>query len=244
MCIRDQDLGRTTKSKSIDLDEPREPQDQPEAPDPLDDAKFFGLVDYQAAFHQQLATVHRIQNSSLRKGTVLGFEHPTVITLGKRMQRDLAFEGNNFFHQAIAVVSTDRGGEATLHSPGQLVIYPILHLGRLGIGVRQYVQLLAEVTVQTLSDFGVSAHLGSEPGVFTDTGKIASIGVRVSSGVTRHGLALNLNNDLSLFRQIAVCGVRNRPMDRVLDHGVSVTMTEVFNAWNGRLTRSLNPFTS
>jgi lipoyl(octanoyl) transferase len=109
-----------------------------------------------------------------------------------------------------------RGGQATLHTPGQLVIYPCVHLTRIGIGVREYVSLLERTTQNFLKDLRIeSTPNPEEPGLYTKKGKIAFFGIRVTHAITSHGIAINVTNDLSLFKLIRSCGVEGETFDSV-----------------------------
>lgn len=163
-----------------------------------------GLVEYE----QGLRLQQDLHAQVLAGGPdqIIGLEHPTVITLGVRgdQGRDLKGALDGF---SGSVVQTDRGGQATLHSPGQLVIYPIVDLRRNPRGVRCFVADLLQATADLLNQAGIAAHRDdARAGVFTERGKIAFCGLRVDRGVTRHGLSLNISNDLGLFRRIRPCG--------------------------------------
>ena len=189
-------------------------------------AHWFGICDYDQALGQQelLATQLRQTASA---GFIMGLEHASVITLGKR--------GNSAIDVGedcpIPVVETDRGGQATLHSEGQLVVYPIVSLRDLGINVREYVAGLESITVKTLGHFGISAFAGACPGIFTTKGKIGFIGVRVDRGITRHGLSLNVSNDLGEFQWIRSCGVSAASVDRVCDTDPTLSTQQIFGRW-------------
>jgi lipoate-protein ligase B len=108
----------------------------------------------------------------------------------------------------VSVVRIDRGGEVTLHSPGQLVIYPIINLNSYGKDLKVYLEGLEQVAIDLLHDFGILAtRIEGQRGVWVGKDKIASIGVGVRRWVTYHGLAINVNTDLDLFRLIRPCGL-------------------------------------
>ena len=111
------------------------------------------------------------------------------------------------------LVETDRGGQTTYHGPGQLVGYPIVSLAELGLGPKRYVEAVESALIAALAGYGVSAHREEGlTGVWTDAGKIAAIGVKVSRGVTMHGFALNVATDLRAYEAIVPCGIANRPV--------------------------------
>ena len=110
--------------------------------------------------------------------------------------------------QGIEVRDTDRGGRVTYHGPGQLVAYPIVSLKPYGDDVHAYVRGLEQVAISALAEHGVEAGtIGGLTGIWVGDRKIGSIGVHVSRGVTTHGLAINVNNDLKPFEWIVPCGI-------------------------------------
>lgn len=206
------------------------------------DFQWHGLVSYQRGLDLQAAAWEHIQKNP-EESIILGLEHHEVITLGNRGSRDQDL--NAEFYSANATPSfvsfpkfeifeVDRGGQATLHSPGQLVIYPILSLKHRNLGVRNYVQLLEKTTSDLLQSLGIATMSAQGAGLQTDKGKIAFIGLRVDRGVTRHGLSLNISNELSHFALIRPCGVTNQKMDRVLDWGPELNLKDFFEEWGKR----------
>lgn len=159
--------------------------------------------------------------------TILGLEHEAVITLGKRGEptKDIACTSS------LPVVQIDRGGQATLHSPGQLVIYPILALKKMNLTVKEYVEELHTTTEQLLKNYGIESERGPESGLYTSAGKIAFFGVRIEQGVTRHGLSLNVRNDLGLFQDIRSCGVTSARLDSMAAHDKNAPLQVLFNEW-------------
>ena len=156
---------------------------------------------------------------------------PAVVTLGRRgsVENDLT---SSFKKDQFELFQVERGGQATLHSPGQLVVYPLLTLKKYGIGVRQYVAHLERATMETLYDFGIQTQKRcDEPGLYTDEGKIAFFGVRVQEGRTQHGMALNVTNDLNLFRAIHSCGRQKECFDSMERYGFSDSLEELFARW-------------
>lgn len=140
-------------------------------------------------------------------------EHPPVYTQGLAGKPEHVLDAGD-----IPVIQTDRGGQITYHGPGQLVVYPLLDLGRLGLGIRTLVAMLETVTMDLLSEFGLSGHRKEgAPGVFVDGAKIASIGMKVRRGCTFHGLAVNILLDMSPFERINPCGFAGQPMTRLAD---------------------------
>ena len=154
---------------------------------------------------------------------LLLLEHPPVYTRGRRSSdEELPMQREWYEMQGIEVHETDRGGRVTYHGPGQLVAYPIVSLRPYGDDVHEYVRRLERVAIEALEEHGVAAQtIEGLTGVWTEgkapgpeagidaARKIGSIGVHVSRGVTTHGLAINVNNDLQPFEWVVPCGIDN-----------------------------------
>jgi lipoate-protein ligase B len=137
---------------------------------------------------------------------LLVLEHPPVYTKGRRTEPgDLPMGEDWYRAQGIDVCDTDRGGRVTYHGPGQLVAYPIMAVDR----VADFVHAMEGAIVAALADEGIAAEPRDTPftGVWVRDAKIASVGVRVSGGVSTHGLAVNVDNDLQPFEWIVPCGI-------------------------------------
>ena len=116
----------------------------------------------------------------------------------------------------IPVIQSDRGGQVTYHGPGQQVMYVLLNLKRRKLGVRELVTLLEQTVVDTLADYGIDAHPRADaPGVYVGEMKICSLGLRIRKGCSFHGLALNINMDLSPFLRINPCGYAGMEMTQM-----------------------------
>jgi lipoate-protein ligase B len=145
---------------------------------------------------------------------LLVLQHPPVYTKGKRSTpADLPMGEDWYRAQGIDVCETDRGGRVTYHGPGQLVAYPIMGIER----VADFVHIMERAIVAALADEGIEPRVRGTPftGVWAGDSKIASIGVRVSGGVTTHGLAVNVDNDLQPFEWIVPCGIDHVRMTSV-----------------------------
>ena len=193
---------------------------------------YFGLQKFQRSMEIQEQARQLVENSG--SPVVLGFEYYPVITIGKnaeltaellRSQADLSRQGFQF-------AETDRGGQATLHSPGQLVIYPLVPLRKRGLSVKNFVRILENSTIEWLKKYGISSEHREDAGVFTEKGKIAFIGIRVSNGISKHGISININNDLGLFQGIRPCGMSQRPLDSLYENQVSIDLADAFQSWN------------
>lgn len=167
-----------------------------------------GLADYREAlaFQQQLQEQRR---AGLVGDTVLLVEHPAVITLGARKSANkLLVDGEELARRGVDLVEIRRGGGTTAHNPGQVVFYPILHLQELRLDINAYVRTLEQIGIDLLAGLGVeSGRRKGFPGLWVAARKIASIGVRVSRFVTCHGMAINVQNDLSIFEFMVPCGL-------------------------------------
>jgi len=169
-----------------------------------------GIVPYEQARAAQLRLQERRQSGELGDVLLL-LEHPPVYTRGRRASADELPMGREWYErQGIEVRDTNRGGRVTYHGPGQLVAYPIVSLRPYGDDVLEYVRGLERVMIGALAEHGVEAGLvEGQTGVWVGERKIGSIGVHVSRGVTTHGLAVNVDNDLQPFEWIVPCGIED-----------------------------------
>jgi len=169
-----------------------------------------GMLGYEDSWYLQNALKKARQEERVGD-TLIMVQHPPTITLGRRGKEDnILIEGEVLKREGIELFATDRGGDVTFHGPGQLVGYPIISLSVHGLSVSQYMGLLEDVIISTLNDLGVIAKkIPHVIGVWVGEKKIASFGIRVSRGVTSHGFALNINNDLRPFEFINPCGMKD-----------------------------------
>ena len=172
-----------------------------------------GVVEYREAWALQ-ERVRAARQADAIPDTLLLLEHPPVYTRGRRSTPGELAMGEEWYRmQGIDVVDVDRGGLLTYHGPGQLVGYPIMRVPDL----MTYVATMERAIVAALADEGIAAEVRETPftGVWAGDSKIASIGVRVSGGVTTHGLAVNVDNDLQPFEWIVPCGIDHVRMTSV-----------------------------
>ena len=207
-----------------------------------------GLIDYQKGWDRQTELFNSIlsvkaenrnlpvEEQRLTNNYLLFCEHPHVYTLGKSgdesnlliKKEELTNIGATYYH-------INRGGDITYHGPGQLVVYPIVDLENFFTDIHQYMRLLEEAVIQTLKEFNIeSGRIAGLTGVWLDVDhktkarKICAMGVKTSRWVTLHGLALNVNADLSYFNHMVPCGITDKAvtsLDKEL--GRSVDMKEV-----------------
>ena len=171
-----------------------------------------GTLEYQQAWDLQLRFAQEIRDGQ-RPNTLLLLEHPPVYTKGRLSKTEhVLLTPEALQEKGIPIYETDRGGQVTYHGPGQLVAYPVVSLRDWG-GPLKYVRTLERIIIDTLADFDVIAGLVEGlTGVWVDDAKIAAIGVKISRGVAYHGLAINVNTDLSHYEYIIPCGIEDRPV--------------------------------
>ena len=140
-------------------------------------------------------------------------EHPPVFTLGQAGRPEHVLAPGD-----IPVLHVDRGGQVTYHGPGQIVVYPLLDLKRLGFGVRQLVERLEQAVIDVVAHYGIESRARRDaPGVYVGDAKIAALGLRVRRGCSFHGLAFNIDMDLEPFQRINPCGYQGLQVPRLLD---------------------------
>lgn len=194
-----------------------------------------GQVGYDAALRWQEDLVAR-RRAGAAADTLLLLTHPPVYTAGRHADLAAHLTG---LRPDIPVVRIDRGGDVTYHGPGQVVAYPILRLARRR-GVRAYVTALEEAMIVTVGSYGVrAARRPGLPGVWVGRDKIGAVGVRVSEGVTKHGLALNVAPDLADYAGIVPCGIRDGGVTSLAALGVDASLEEVRQRLAGHLAALL-----
>ncbi len=205
----------------------------------------WGLLNYQQAWNRQeqvfaetvqAKTLNRNNNTNNSVTNHLIFvEHPHVYTLGKSGKpENLLLDEQELVNKQARYYKINRGGDITYHGPGQIVVYPILDLDNFFTDIHLYLRTLEEAVIMTLKDYDIpSGRYEGYTGVWLDADndrarKICAMGVRCSRWVTMHGLAFNVNTDLSYFKNIVPCGIDDKDvtsMERELGH--SIDMEEV-----------------
>lgn len=202
-----------------------------------------GYADYGEMLSKQrelfsMMVERKRQGIPIDREFILLVEHNPVITLGRHAkQENILFREEELALRGIEVHRIERGGDVTYHGPGQLVAYPILNLEAHKMGVRDYVEMLEEAVIRTLSEFGLKGErVAGASGVWIDARtererKICALGVKCSRYITMHGLALNVNTDLNGFRMINPCGF--------LDKGVTSMAAELHKEVDINLVKNI-----
>ncbi len=181
-----------------------------------------GIIDFAEAYNIQKRLVDKVLHD-VAPETLLLLEHLPVYTIGR------GGDERNLLDTSIEVIRINRGGDITFHGPGQLVGYPIINLSIRGRDVHRYLRFLEELIILTAADFGVDAYrVSGKTGVWTDRGKLASIGVGARRWVTMHGFALNVKPFLDGFSRINPCGIKGCPVSSLeLEKGTEVSIADV-----------------
>lgn len=195
--------------------------------------QYWGHCHYQMAEALQTRAWECVRDG--HPGFLLGGSVDTVVTQGLRSSPAA------ILNSSIQPIQTRRGGETTLHSPGQLLIYPVLNLRSLGWGVKPYIENLLQCSTETFHFYQVPAKLCWKPlGLWTEKGKIGFCGVQVRSGITQHGLALNIFNDLTYFDHIVSCGLAKAAYDKATNYSISsFSLEEIFRVWSQNFMKRL-----
>jgi lipoyl(octanoyl) transferase len=196
-------------------------------------ARWLGRVDYEPTWRamQQFTDVRQADTPD----EIWFLDHPPVYTLGMAGREEHVLTAGE-----IPVVRIDRGGQVTYHGPGQLVVYPLIDVRRLGIGVRDLVTALETAIVDAVLELGVTAYPRADaPGVYVDGRKLASIGLRIRRGATYHGLALNVSMDLEPFTRIDPCGYAGLEVTDLTRLGASISLRAMADRLLPQLNRTL-----
>ncbi len=198
--------------------------------------KRLGQVEYEPAL--EAMRVFTAERGADTPDEIWLLEHPPVYTLGQAGRPEHLLNND----RAIPLVRIDRGGQITYHGPGQLVAYLLIDLPRRQLKVRELVALMEQAIIDTLADYGLAAERREgAPGVYIDGAKIAALGLRVRKGCSYHGLALNVDVDLSPFAGINPCGYEGLKTIRMKDFGVGDSVSQVGERLLGHLQRLLPP---
>jgi lipoyl(octanoyl) transferase len=180
-----------------------------------------GMVEYEPTWHaMQRFTAERTADTVDEIWLV---QHPPTYTQGQ------AGKPEHLLHQTdIPVAKIDRGGQITYHGPGQIVAYLLLDLRRWKINVRELVRLMEQAVIDLLAEYGVKAEGREEaPGVYVGDAKIAALGLKIKNSCSYHGLALNVDMDLSPFANINPCGYQGLRVTQCIEQGITVPLEEL-----------------
>lgn len=198
--------------------------------------KRLGVVDYAPAL--EAMRVFTAAREAATADEIWLLQHPPVFTLGQAGKAEHLLQNP----AGIPLVHIDRGGQITYHGPGQLVAYLLIDLPRRALKVRELVLLMEQAIIDTLADYGIAAERkNGAPGVYVAGDKIAALGLRVRKGCSYHGLALNVNADLTPFGWINPCGYPGLRTVRMHDFGVADDVAAVGERLLGHLQRLLPP---
>jgi len=159
-----------------------------------------GLQDYLITWEEMKSFTENRDSDTLDELWTL--EHNSVFTQGLSGKPEHLLKATQ-----IPIIQSDRGGQITYHAPGQLIIYCLIDIKRLGIGIKKMVSIIEQSLIELLSSYNIKAHtLKGAPGVYVNDSKIAALGLKVKHGRTYHGLSLNIDMDLSPYKLINPCG--------------------------------------
>ena len=162
-----------------------------------------GLQDYTSTWQEMVSFTEN--RSDQTEDELWTLEHRSVFTQGLSGKPEHLLKETN-----IEVIQSDRGGQITYHGPGQLIIYCLIDIKRLGIGVKQMVSIIENSIMNLLSDYSITSHkIPGAPGVYVDGSKIAALGLKVKRGKTYHGLSLNIDMNLAPYGLINPCGYKD-----------------------------------
>lgn len=182
-------------------------------------SKYLGILAYSEALHWQRMAWQLAYEEEFY--SILALEHYAVITTGQNSPySEILMPLESITNRGFEWIQARRGGQASLHNPGQLVIYPIFRLRAFHLGLKDYISLLLKTTADSLRRLGIHCEVDNckQVGAYTNRGKIAFIGLKIEKGVCLHGISINISNALEDFSLIRSCGVKNAPMDRVLNY--------------------------
>jgi lipoyl(octanoyl) transferase len=189
-----------------------------------------GVADYLPTWHAMQAFTTARDAATADEIWLL--QHPPVYTLGLAGKPEHLLRNDT----GIPLVKIDRGGQITYHGPGQIVAYVLLDLKRRNLGVRALVRKLEAAVIDLLAGYNIAAHYRTDaPGVYVNDSKIAALGLRVKNGCCYHGLALNIDMDLTPFQAINPCGYAGLAVTQLRDLGVN----DAFETVSKKLTHHL-----
>jgi lipoyl(octanoyl) transferase len=199
---------------------------------------YLGLVPYAETWALQVQLREAVQ-AGRSPGGLLLLQHPPTISLGRHaLDSNVLVSPERLAERGVGLARIERGGDVTVHAPGQLVGYPVMPVRG---GVRRFVQALAAAAADVLAAIGIAAEWRDDrPGLWTDQGKIAAVGLHVDRGVAIHGMAINVTNALDWFALVVPCGLREARVTSVLQHlGQAPAVSELAPRYAEALARRL-----
>lgn len=193
-----------------------------------------GLVAYEPTWRAMQAFT--AQRDGATPDEIWLLQHPPIFTLGQAGKPEHLLQ-----HSDIPLLNIDRGGQITYHAPGQLVAYLLIDLKRRNLGVRDLVSRMEQAVIDLLDAFGVQAQRRADaPGVYVQAAKIAALGLRIKHGCSYHGLALNVDMDLTPFGWINPCGYAGLAVTQTRDLGITASLSQLEQALSQRLAAALD----
>jgi len=191
--------------------------------------KHSGMVDYVSTWQEMKDfTLARTKNTF---DEIWLLQHPPVYTLGVAGKRKHLLKNNG-----ISVVRTDRGGQITYHGPGQVVAYLLLDIRRLKLGIRELVRQMEGAVIDLLEEYSIDTNVRKDaPGVYVENAKIAALGLKIKNGCCYHGIALNVDMDLTPFSAINPCGYPGLEITQTSDLEISDGLDILSNKLSGKL---------
>lgn len=192
--------------------------------------QWLGRCAYDDALARQEACWRRRREGG--PDVCLAVEHPPTVTLGKRATvAELRVTESELAGRGVPCVAVERGGYATYHGPGQLVLYPIVALAPRGFGIADFVATLEAIMIEVAWSCGIRAHRDPRGhGVWTSRGKLGAVGIRVRNGISTHGLALNVTTDLAAYEVITPCGLAGVPLTSLAAEGATESIADLLPA--------------
>ena len=191
--------------------------------------KHSGIVDYLSAWQKMKDfTLARTRNTP---DEIWLLQHPPVYTLGVAGKMKHLLKNNG-----ISIIRSDRGGQITYHGPGQVIAYLLLDVRRLKLGIRELVRLMEGAVIDLLGEYAINTKIRKDaPGVYVGDEKIAALGLKIKNGCCYHGIALNVDMDLSPFSAINPCGYSGLKVTQTRDLGINDSLDTLANKLSEKL---------
>ena len=193
-----------------------------------------GVVDYEVVWRRMQAFTEERTEETCDEFWLV--QHPSVYTLGKG-----ADSGHVLGAKDIPVIRTDRGGQVTFHGPGQLVIYTLLNVRRLGLGPKELVRRIEQGIINALETMSIRAErVAGAPGVYVEGSKVAALGLRIRKGCSFHGAAINVEMDLTPFDGINPCGYQGLAVTDLASLSGPQNFQRIYKLMTEQLAQSIN----